>query len=174
MQIIAPKNIEELDAIFDYALNESHPVAIRYPRGKSTLKLKPISKLKKGKWEIIKKGEKVALIASGKMLELAYQISEKYPDLMLINANFIKPIDKSLLESLSKENYQIITLEDNEISGGLGSNILVYLNSIGYSKNIRIIGYDDKFISQGNIEELLFENNITIESISKIIDEFYK
>ena len=174
MQIIAPKNIEELDVVFDYALNESHPVAIRYPRGKSTLKLKPISKLKKGKWEIIKKGEKVALIASGKMLELAYQISEKYPDLMLINANFIKPIDKSLLESLSKENYQIITLEDNEISGGLGSNILVYLNSIGYSKNIKIIGYDDKFISQGNIEELLFENNITIESISKIIDEFYK
>ena len=174
MQIIAPKNVEELEAVFEYALNESHPVAIRYPRGKSKLDLKPLAKLNKGKWETIKEGKKVALIATGKMLELAVKISEKYPDLMLINATFIKPIDKTLLKKLSIDNYQIITLEDNEINGGLGSNILLYLNSIGYKKNIKIIGYDDKFISQGSIDELLLENNITIKSVSKIVDEFYK
>ena len=173
MQIIAPKNIAELEYALSYAVSEAHPVAIRYPRGNSKLALKPF-KLEKGKWEIIKPGKKVALIATGKMLEIAYEVSENNPDLMLINACFIKPIDKKILKKLSADNYNIITLEDNQIAGGLGNNILLYLNTINYQGKIKIVGYDDKFVNQGSIDELLTENDITVGKISKIVEEFYK
>lgn len=171
MQIIAPKNMEELGTVLHYALTEPHPVAIRYPRGASKLDLKPVANVLKGKWEIIKDGKKIALIATGKMLELAYEVSQKYPDIMLINALFIKPLDFKLLERLVEQNYYIIVLEDNQLCGGLGSNILLELNRLNYKKTIKIIAYEDKFINQGNINELFEENDITLQKISAFIEE---
>lgn len=172
MTIVVPKSTEEVELLLEYAVNANKPVAIRYPRGGDITKLKPLKKIKEGKWEVLSKGEKTAVIATGKMVGYALLAKEKCKtNPMIINATFVKPLDYKLLNKLKKENYNIITLEDNNIIGGFGNQVLLYLNKIGYNKNIRILGYEDKFIEQGSVEELLEEENLSIEDIVKVIDK---
>ena len=169
MEIIAPKCVEDLKPCLNYAINASSPVAIRYPKGFYSDEKHALKSLKKGKWNIIQKGEKIALIAVGKMVQLALEVMNDFPDIEIIDATFIKPLDYKLLDTLAKNDFDIITIEDNQINGGFGSLVLLYLNKINYQKNIKIIGYDDKFIKQGKIEELLDENEITVKNLKDYI-----
>ena len=169
--IISPKTIKELYKILNWAIKQDFPIAIRYPRGTDELSLKPIQKLSLGKWEIVQKGEKIAIIATGKMVQKAIIAKDKYKlNVMIINAIFIKPLDKKLLKWLADNHYDIITIEDNLINGGLASLIEIELNKNNYMQTIKTIGFEDKFIEQGSQEELYLQENITIQRIKKEID----
>ena len=169
--IISPKTIKELYKILNWAIKQDFPIAIRYPRGTDELSLKPIQKLSLGKWEIVQKGEKIAIIATGKMVQKAIMAKDKYKlNVMIINAIFIKPLDKKLLKWLADNHYDIITIEDNLINGGLASLIEIELNKNNYMQTIKAIGFEDKFIEQGSQEELYLQENITIQRIKKEID----
>ena len=171
MTIVVPKSTEEVELLLEYAVNANKPVAIRYPRGGDITKLKPLKKIKEGKWEVLSKGEKTAVIATGKMVGYALLAKEKCKtNPMIINATFVKPLDYKLLNKLKKENYNIITLEDNNIIGGFGNQVLLYLNKIGYNRSIKTLGYEDKFIEQGSVDELLKEEGLSIDDIAKVID----
>lgn len=173
MVIMAPKSITDMDKMFEWAFNNKYPIAIRYPRGSDSMKLAPISKVDLGKWEVVSKGKKIAIIATGKMVEKAVEVKEKYKlDVMIINALFIKPLDMDMLYKLVKERYNIITIEDNVINGGLGSSILVELNKLGFNKKIKIMGFDDKFIPQGTVEELYKQEGLDIYSIYEEVKKF--
>ena len=153
----------------NYALNASNPVAIRYPKGFYSSEEYALKRLKKGKWNVIQKGKNIAVLAVGKMFELAIKLKEEFNDIEIIEATFVKPLDYEILNHLAQEEYNIITIEDNQIIGGFGSLVLMYLNKINYKKNIEIIGYNDKFIKQGKIDELMNENNITYEFLKEKI-----
>lgn len=179
MTIMSPKCIDELKYMLGWAVEQDFPVAIRYPRGgdSTDLMLKPLTDFKKGKWEILHREGNIAVIAVGKMVQMALQARAKLKvqgiDVTIINANFIKPIDKSMIKYLITNNYKIVTVEDNVKLGGLGSMVLDYANSI--DKNVKIInlGYEDNFISHGNMDILYKINKLDangiIESIVKII-----
>ena len=163
MTIMAPKCLEEVDVLLRWALAKGTPVAIRYPRGGDEVNgLFPISKVELGKWETLNKGEKVAIIATGKMLQHALKakkiLEEKNVNPSIINATFIKPIDTDLIRELSKEGYHIVTVEDNMKNGGLGTLVLKELTNCGHKGKFVNLGYDDKFINQGNVD-LLYEDN---------------
>ena len=164
--VISPKSINDMDKIFRWAIKQNFPIAIRYPKGMDEISLKPIDKLALAKWEIISNGKNVAIIATGKMVQKAILANNKYKlNIMIINAVFIKPVDKKILKYLINNNYDIITVEDNVIAGGLSSQIQIQLNNFNYERSITIIGYNDKFIEQGSQEELYKQENITLERI---------
>ena len=48
--------------------------------------------------------------------------------------------------------------------------MLLYLNKIGYNRSIKTLGYEDKFIEQGSVDELLKEEGLSIDDIAKVID----
>ncbi len=171
MEIIAPKCVEELKPCLKYALNRPNPVAIRYPKGFYSCEEYALDSLKTGKWSIIQKGKKIALITTGKTFELALKIKEEFKDIEIINATFIKPLDTELLDKLIKDDYEIITVEDNQIIGGFGSLVLLYLNSKNYSKKLHILGYEDKFIKHGKVSELMDENNINYDYLKELISK---
>ncbi len=170
MTIVVPKCLEEMETILNYAVNKNSPVSIRYPRGSSKKVLKPIKKVKDGTWEVISKGEKIAILAVGKMVEKALEAKEKSKqDIMIINSLFVKPLDYKMLEKLAKEKYKIITIEDNTIVNGFGSQVLQYLNKIGYHQEVSILGLKDHFIEHGSVEELYALEKIDVDSIIKEI-----
>ncbi len=169
IEIIAPKCVEDIKLCLNYALNASNPVAIRYPKGFYSSKEYALKTLKTGKWSIIQKGKKIAILATGKMFEIAINLINEFKDIEIIDATFIKPLDYETLDRLASKNYKIITLEDNQIIGGFGSLVLLYLNKIGYKEKIEIIGYNDTFIKQGKISELYNKENITYENLKEII-----
>ena len=178
IHIIAPKCLEEVEVLLKWAINKNAPVAIRYPRGGNIINtLSPITKVEEGKWEIINKGSKVCIIATGKMVQHAMLakdiLYEKGLNPTIVNATFIKPIDKKLLENIKKQGYNILTIEDNILKGGLGSVIKDYLSNIDYKRTIRSIGYDDEFIPQGNVEILYKTYKLDCESISKAVINLY-
>ena len=175
MTIISPKCLEEMEILLKWAISQNFPVAIRYPRGGDYLSLKPLKDVELGKWETICKGKKVAIIATGKMVQKAYQINEEYNlNITIINAIFIKPLDIDMLKKIIKKYDCILTLEDNLIHGGLGTSILLTLNELNYQGKVKIMGFNDKFVEQGNIEELYKQEHLDNLSIKKEIEKMLK
>ena len=171
MVITSPKTMNDLPKVLEWAVNSKKPVAIRYPRGKDEIELKPIKKVTFGKWEIINGGEKVAIIGTGKMVQKAYLANKKYKlNAKVINATFIKPLDEELLLKLIEDNYNILTIEDNILNGGLGSMITCFLAKNNYKGRIISMGFDDKFVEQGSIEELYNQEGLTIEKIKENVE----
>lgn len=168
MTIMSPKTIKDLPKMLEWAVKSKKIVSIRYPRGGDSIKLPIIKKVEYGKWETIIKGNKVTIIATGKMVQKAYEAKEKYNlDVTIVNALFIKPLDEKLLLKEIKNKNNILTIEDNVLNGGLGSQISFFLAKNKYTGRIISMGFDDKFIEQGNVEELYKQEGITLESIKE-------
>lgn len=176
IEILAPKCLEDLPKILEYAVNSNKPVAIRYPRGGDKLALKSIKTIKKGKWEIVSNGEKLVILATGKMVQYAVlaknKLNNKYNP-MIVNALFIKPLDDKFLDKIISEGYNVLTIEDNMKIGGFGDTVCRCLIEKGFKKKIKVMAYDNHFIDHGNIEELLEQENMDIDSIVKEIAKFY-
>ncbi|MCJ7690397.1 MAG: 1-deoxy-D-xylulose-5-phosphate synthase, partial [Clostridiaceae bacterium] len=119
MTIMAPKCINELKSMLTFAVKQEYPIAIRYPRGgdNSNVKMSCIENFERGKWETLFEGGKIAFIATGKMVQNAILVREKLNKLgveaTVINACFIKPIDKKIITELVDKKYSIVTIEDN-------------------------------------------------------------
>lgn len=178
MTIMAPKQIEEIDIMLRWALKQNCPIAIRYPRGGDLCSnLKPLKEINLGKWEKVIEGEKIAIIAVGKMLQNAILASEilkqKGINPTIINASFVKPLDDNMLESLVKDSYDIITIEDNMINGGFGSYVLMKLYSLGFRNKFKALGFEDKFVHQGDVNLLYKENKLDKEGIANSILEVF-
>ncbi|SFC96928.1 1-deoxy-D-xylulose-5-phosphate synthase [Clostridium uliginosum] len=174
ISIVAPKCVEEMPLLLKWAIQKNAPVAIRYPRGADIIDyMTPLKEIKEGVWEVISEGTDVCIIASGKMVQHAILAKELLKDKNLnpkiINATFIKPIDKKMLQKLKDEGYNILTIEDNSLAGGLGSSILQSLNDINYKGNIKLLGYKDEFIPQGSVDILYKEYGLDPQSISDAV-----
>lgn len=170
ISIVSPKSMNDLPKLLEWAVNSKKTVAIRYPRGGDEIELNTIKKVEYGKWEIINKGKDVAIIATGKMVQKAYLANKKYNlNVTIINATFVKPIDEALLLKLIKEKYNIITIEDNVINGGLGSLVSLFLAKNKFCGIIRPIGFEDKYIEQGTVKELFEQEKITEENIKNTV-----
>lgn len=175
MTIISPKCISELETLLEWSTKQTFPIAIRYPRGGDYISMKPLKKMELGKWEYITKGKNLTIIATGKMVQKAYQIiNDNNLDITLVNATFIKPLDKEVLRKIIKNKDNVLTLEDNLINGGLGHNILLTLNKLNFNKKIKILGFNNKFVEQGSIEELYTQEHLDNESILKEINKLLK
>lgn len=176
IEILAPKCLEDLPKILEYAVNSNKPIAIRYPRGGDKINLKAINNVKKGKWEIVSKGEKLVILATGKMVQYAVMAKEKLNkrfNPMIINALFIKPLDEESLDKIIREGYNVLTIEDNVKIGGFGESVNIILTEKGFKKQIKIMAFEDHFIDHGNVDELLEVEDMDVSSIVKEIEKFY-
>lgn len=177
MTIMSPKCTEELKVMLSWAVKQDFPIAIRYPRGgdNSKITLSPFKDLKKGKWEIVYGSGKIVLIATGKMVQTAILVKERLEKMgieaTVVNACFIKPIDREMLDSYANSTNLFVTIEDNVIYGGLGTMVLEYLNSINYKNGIINFGFKDEFIPHGNVEILYKLYGLDVESIVQKIVE---
>lgn len=179
--IMAPKDFNELEDMLEIAVNKMKtPVAIRYPRGgQSEIKFdkSKIEEIENKKSETIKQGKDLTILAIGKMVakavEISNELAKKNIDAEIINVRFLKPLDKqNILESIQK-NKNVYTLEDGSINGGLYTSIAELTANI---KNVNLQGfaYNDEFIQHGTVEELEKINNLSVESISKKIEKDIK
>lgn len=179
MTIVSPKCIDEIEVILKWANEFNAPLAIRYPRGGDiniNINLKPLSKIEYGKWEKVQDGERIAIVATGKMVQHAMIAAkemkkEKNICVLVINATFIKPIDKELLNSLSKDGFKIVTVEDNIKKGGFGEGVLEYLNEIGHKEKIVTLAFNDKFVEHGKPDVLYKINGLDPEGIKNTLVE---
>ncbi len=176
MVVMAPKDERELQRMVSTMVDySSGPIAVRYPRGSGIgidLSTHP-GPLKIGKAEILKEGEDVYLLAIGTLVHpslKASKILEKQGvSAGVINARFVKPLDKELICDAISSVKHIITLEDNVIAGGFGSAVLEMLNECKISKDVLRIGIPDRFIEHGTQNELYNMLDMNADKISRNI-----
>ena len=179
--IMAPKDFIELRQMLKFAVNYNGPIAIRYPRGgEEKTKFLTHEKIEKGKAEILREGEDVTIVAIGKMVAKAQNVADilekKGIEAEVINARFLKPLDRETITNSIEKTKNVITIEDGTIEGGLGTVIeeLIQeekLKDVIFNK----FGYPDRFIKHGKTEEIeeiygLTEKNI-VEYVEKSREE---
>ena len=121
---MAPKDFKELEQMLEFAVNLNKPVIIRYPRGgEGVEKFEQHKNIELGKSEIIKEGKDLTIVAIGKMVDRAQNVAKLLAkeniDAEVINARFLKPLDKETILKSVEKTKNVVTIEDGLIEGGL-------------------------------------------------------
>ena len=171
MEVLTPKDANQLQSMLKYALSKGRPIAIRYPRGNSDYS-KEIMSTYDGKNIRIAKQGKIDIWAAGKMFDCGLKVREilasKGIDAGLVDVTKVKPLDLSLLDENDMPE-TIITIEDNTVIGGFGHQIAAELAD----KPVKVINFawPDEFIPQGSVDQLLDRYGLTPEKIAERICE---
>ena len=153
MTIMAPRNEDEVAPMLEYALTINAPAALRYPRGSSLgLCTLPLAPIRQGRAEVLQWGRGVAVLALGSMVDIAYAAVHELPELSptIVNARFVVPLDRELLQTLQQQHHTIITLEEAALAGGFGSAVLEAISDLGLSFNMIRLGIGPQLIAQAS------------------------
>ena len=177
MVYLAPTSKAEYFAMLNYSIEQNnYPIAIRIPCNGVIEDNRKVdtdySKL--NKYKVEKNGEKIAIIALGDFYQLGENlhnkiITELNIEPTLINPRYITGLDNELLAELMKKHYLIITLEDGILDGGFGEKISRYYSDTNML--VKNYGIKKSFYDRYSVEELLKENNLTVEQIIADIKE---
>ncbi len=170
MSVAAPKNLWELRAMLDFAMDYKAPFAIRYPRGTAYRGLKEFMQpISYGKGEMLYEEEDIALLAVGSMVSTGEHVREKLKEegysCTLANARFVKPFDKELLERLAKNHRLIVTMEENVLQGGFGLPVTAYSHEHYPQVKVLNIALPDAYVEHGNVSVLREGLGIDSDSI---------
>ena len=179
MVLMMPKDENEGQHMVNTALKyDDGPIAMRFPRGNGVgvpmdkdLKTIPI-----GTWEVIKEGVDVAILTFGTTipmaLDAAKHLEQQGISVKVVNARFIKPLDRQMLSELFERKMPVLTIEEAVLQGGFGSSILEFaFENRYYDAVIDRMGIPDQFIEHGSVDELLKEIDLTVDStIRKVIE----
>ena len=170
MSVAAPKNLWELRAMLDFAMDYKAPFAIRYPRGTAYRGLKEFMQpISYGKGEMLYEEEDIALLAVGSMVSTGEHVREKLKEegysCTLANARFVKPFDKELLERLAKNHRLIVTMEENVLQGGFGLPVTAYIHEHYPQVKVLNIALPDAYVEHGNVSVLREGLGIDSDSI---------
>jgi 1-deoxy-D-xylulose-5-phosphate synthase len=175
--VMAPKDAPELRAMIEFALSCKHPTSIRYPKDYAIDGDFSVLPMHLGKAELVESGEDLLIISIGVMYYPAFQalkeLKKRGISVGLINARFVKPLDKKLIVEESTKSKKVLTIEDNTLVGGFGSAVKEILSD----KNgiqVRSIGINDIFPEQGNRKDLLKMYGLSSENIVRVGEDFVK
>ncbi len=174
MVLLAPRDTTELREMTRWMLDfNRHPSAVRYPRGAGDDRL-PESRtpITLGKAEVLVDPPEatVAIIAAGSMVSLAW---EAYQALaaegrapIVVNARFLKPVDRDMIIQLAGRVKVIVTVEENIQTGGFGQAVRDVLNEERFGHvQVKILAMPDAFIEHGTVPILREEAGLTVSSI---------
>ena len=160
--IMQPKDEDELVDMLHTSLQLPGPGFIRYPRGAGTgakIKAQPIA-LPIGQAEVLRDGTQIMIWAIGPMIADALALAERLAreeqlSVGVVNARFIKPLDRTLLLSQATLVPLIVTMEDHVLAGGFGTAVLEALQDAECPSAVERIGWPDKFVEHGSSNAIL-------------------
>ena len=168
LTIMAPKDFREFEDMLEFAINYNGPIVIRYPRGgeDKNVKFEKHEKIETGKAEIIKdfkkdnnkNQKKITIIAIGKMVSRAMNVAKSEEkignDVCIINARFLKPLDKESILKRLKQSNKVIIIEDGTRINGLSTAVKEIIAEEKMLLDVETQAYPDEFIQHGTVEQL--------------------
>jgi 1-deoxy-D-xylulose-5-phosphate synthase len=172
VSVACPSDENECRQLLSTAFAQSHPVAVRYPRGAGAgVATQPdLSVLPFGKGELRLKGSKVAILAFGTLLYPALEAA-KALGATLVNMRWAKPLDVELLIQVAQTHAALVTLEEGAIMGGAGSAVCEALNAAGVTMPVLQLGLGDTFIEHGDPAKLLSMQGLDAQGIQASIQK---
>lgn len=173
LNVMAPKNKEEFEKMVEFSIKNREPAVIKMNLEDADFGV--CRKVKEGKAELIGEGSHVTIVAIGDMVKKAVNISKLLDkekiSCDIINARFLKPIDRELINNSIEKTGFLVTLENNLLSGGLGLSINSLLETevkilnIGISDSqFEMIRKDEKLIDD------IFDEEKIASRIEKLVD----
>jgi 1-deoxy-D-xylulose-5-phosphate synthase len=173
--LMAPRDEAMLKHMLHTALlYDDGPIALRYPRGEGEgVPLPPHAEpIEIGRGELLREGERVALLGYGYGVPVALGAAELLADYgvepTVADARFAKPLDTALVEQLAAEHDLLVTIEENVLAGGFGSGVLEQLaddDLLGSTRVLRV-GLPDRFVTHGKPALLREEVGLTPAAVA--------
>ena len=169
MKVLSPADDIETKWAIEEAYKQKGPVYVRLSRLATPIIYDENQNFEFGKMIQIGNGIDATIFASGDVLAEALKAKEilakaKGIDIRVVDVHTIKPIDEEMIVKCAKETKRLISIEDHNVIGGLGSAISEVLTS-KYPAKLERIGINDEFGRSGKAEELMKYFKITAEDI---------
>lgn len=173
IQIVMPKDGNELNALVKYADNITHPIVIRYEKRNTELDFNVVEEIVKPTWTVEQDGNDMIIITYGNGLNVVKKALDNIDkSIKVINARFIKPMDEGMLLELLKENKPILVYENVVTKGGLVSNIEEFARVDKISINLTSIGLSSEdIITHGDFESLLKKYHLSSDDVTNKIND---
>lgn len=170
MVVMTPAGEAECRRMLSTAYALDCPSMVRYPRGggMGTVLEANLDTLPLGKGEIIRRGSGVALLAFGSLVPAALAAGEEL-DATVINMRFVKPIDAELIVELAGNHSLLVSVEENAVIGGAGSEVGRVLTEHCLDVPLIRLGLPDRFIDHGEQGQLLAELGLDKDGILRAI-----
>lgn len=161
MVVMAPGDAHDVAASLEFALQQSHPCSIRYPKA-AAASLDNVDRepMELGKAEVLSWGKSGTILCGGALLfdclSAARDLAKDGLDVGVVNARFVKPIDRDVVRRALEETGFILTVEEAALSGGFGSAVLEVAAEMHLdTSRIRRIGIPDRYVEHGDRGQLL-------------------
>ncbi len=175
--LMAPKDEGEMRDMLLTAIEFPGPAALRYPRGSGhgVDISAPPKVIEIGKGEVLREGTDAAIIAYGSMVypaaEAGERLSKHGVQTAVVNARFVKPLDRDLILSIAKETPLIVTVEEAYLAGGFGSAVMELLEENGMQDKVRVVrmGVADEIVSHGDPKRLCADYGLNADGIFEMV-----
>jgi transketolase len=175
MTVISPADGVEARLATIAAAKMDGPVYLRFSRMTAPILFDETTyKFEIGKGVTVSEGKDVTLIATGYMVSVAVAAAEELKSqgisARVVNIHTIKPIDKDIIVKAAKETGAIVTCEEHNVIGGLGSAVAEVLVE-NYPVPVKMLGVQDKFGKSGKADEVMKKYGLTAEGIVSKVKE---
>jgi len=178
MVVISPCDSIEAKKATLACAKTKEPTYIRLAREKTPVMTTEDTPFEIGKAQIVFSPEQgvtqVGIIATGALLHKALicakNLDQKGIKVKVMNLSTIKPLDSETIISLAKESRAIVTVEEHQIAGGMGSAVAECLAS-NYPVPIEFIGVKNLFGQSGTPEELIEHYGMGVSHITKAVEK---
>jgi 1-deoxy-D-xylulose-5-phosphate synthase len=173
MTVTAPKDGAELIGLLRCALAHTDgPFSLRYPRDKAPAEAPPaaeVAPVPYGTWEILRKGRKgneCAILAVGVMCKPAVEAAEALAadggfDVTVVNARFLKPMDREMLDALVRDHKLLVTVEDGTVVNGFGAALAGLAQTMAPDVRVVALGVPDRTYEHAPRAQQLAEVGLT-------------
>jgi transketolase len=172
MTVISPCDATQTKLATIAATKLNKPVYIRFGRNEIADFTDENQNFEIGKAQVFNEGDDIAIFATGSMLYHALKAAENLQKenikCSVINIHTIKPLDEECIIKYAKKSKAIVSVEEHQIYGGLGSAIAECLAK-NHPTKMKMIGINDSFGESGQAEELLVKYGLTPENIEKTV-----
>jgi 1-deoxy-D-xylulose-5-phosphate synthase len=168
--VMAPGDELDVVPMLRFALEQSGPVAMRYPKANIERVERGVAPLEMGQAEVFDWGDDGVLIAYGTLFPACVKAAERLKasglHIGVINARFAKPIDRQTILRAVEDLPLVVTIEEGTLEGGFGSAVLEAANTAGLdTRHLIRLGIPDKFIEHGERAELLADLGLDVDGI---------
>jgi 1-deoxy-D-xylulose-5-phosphate synthase len=175
--VTAPKDGAEMLALLRLGVEDGRgPLSLRYPRDSvpaAVPALADIPRIEFGTWEVLRRGEGIALLATGTMvhpaLAAARELEADGIDATVVNCRFLKPFDETTLEWVRQRHRAIVTVEEGTIVNGFGAALARRIGA-GDAKTVLLVdvmGVPDRLIEHASRSEQLAEVGLDSKGIAE-------
>ncbi len=174
MTVTAPKDAGEMIGLLRCALQHTEgPFSLRYPRDKAPGEAPPAAEVPAipyGTWELLRKGKDCAIIAVGVMckpaLDAADALAADGIAASVVNARFLKPMDREMLDALAQSHKLLVTVEDGTVVNGFGAALAALVQTTAPDSRVVALGVPDRTYEHAPRAQQLADVGLTGDGIA--------